>query len=121
MGTDFSSDRLLILDTIFAVDMLSATKRLAKELPKVTSILPYFRDNLDVFSELTSHHIQVHGALPDGIILVSAEGFEEWFMDIQVLDGNPLYVGQTFRLKFKFNSSYPIGILPLSLDCTMFD
>lgn len=56
-------------------------------------------------------HLQVHGTLPDGIILVKAEGFDEWFMDIKVLDGNPLYANQTFRLKFKFNSSYPIGTI----------
>jgi ubiquitin-conjugating enzyme E2 W len=47
--------------------------------------------------------------LPAGIALVSAEGFEEWLMDIEVLDANPLYMNQTFRLKFKFNASYPIG------------
>lgn len=30
-------------------------------------------------------------------------------MDIQVLDDNPLYKGETYRLKFKFSTSYPIG------------
>jgi len=64
--------------------MLSAQKRLGKELPKI------------------------HGKLPPGITLVSAEGFEEWCMDIQVLDQNPLYMNQTYRLKFKFSKSYPI-------------
>jgi len=64
--------------------MLSATKRLAKELPKI------------------------HGTLPPGIGLVSAEGFEEWYMDIKVLDANPLYMNETYRLKFKFSASYPI-------------
>jgi len=64
--------------------MLSAPKRLAKELPKI------------------------HSNLPPGITLVSADGFEEWFMDIEVLDANPLYMNQVFRLKFKFNANYPI-------------
>lgn len=30
-------------------------------------------------------------------------------MDIQVLDDNPLYQNQTYRLKFRFGSTYPIG------------
>jgi len=33
-------------------------------------------------------------------------------LDIKVLDENPLYKGQTYRLKFKFSPSYPIGIFP---------
>jgi hypothetical protein len=39
-------------------------------------------------------------------------------MDIQVLDNNPLYANQTYRLKFKFSPQYPIGSLffsPLEL------
>jgi hypothetical protein len=31
-------------------------------------------------------------------------------MDIKVLDANPLYMNETYRLKFKFSASYPIGI-----------
>jgi ubiquitin-protein ligase len=31
-------------------------------------------------------------------------------MDIQVLDDNPIYKGQTYRLKFMFSSNYPIGM-----------
>ncbi|CZR50627.1 related to ubiquitin-conjugating enzyme E2 [Phialocephala subalpina] len=64
--------------------MAFATKRLGKELTKL------------------------HGSLPPGIELVSAEGFEEWLLDIKVLDANPLYLNQTYRLKFKFSPSYPI-------------
>lgn len=30
-------------------------------------------------------------------------------MDIKVLDDNPLYKDQTYRLKFTFSSKYPIG------------
>lgn len=29
-------------------------------------------------------------------------------MDIRVLDDNPLYKGETYRLKFKFSNNYPI-------------
>ncbi|KAF1808712.1 ubiquitin conjugating enzyme [Eremomyces bilateralis CBS 781.70] len=29
-------------------------------------------------------------------------------MDIQVLDDNPLYKGETYRLKFRFSKQYPI-------------
>ncbi|KAK0731648.1 ubiquitin-conjugating enzyme/RWD-like protein [Lasiosphaeria hispida] len=61
-----------------------AAKRLGKELTKISK------------------------GLPAGIVLVQGDNFEEWLLDIQVLDSNPLYMGQTYRLKFKFGSSYPI-------------
>ncbi|KAL8403035.1 hypothetical protein RB594_008336 [Gaeumannomyces avenae] len=61
-----------------------ATKRLSKELQKIRN------------------------GLPPGIELISAEDFEEWTLDIQVLDNNPLYVNQIYRLKFKFGATYPI-------------
>lgn len=61
-----------------------ATKRLGKELAKINN------------------------GLPPGIDLVSADNFEEWLLDIQVLDKNPLYANQIYRLKFRFSSSYPI-------------
>ncbi|KAL2263241.1 hypothetical protein VTK26DRAFT_7660 [Humicola hyalothermophila] len=62
-----------------------AVKRLGKELQKIRS-----------------------SKLPPGIELVEAENFEEWLVDIQVLDNNPLYQGQTYRLKFRFGPTYPI-------------
>ncbi|OHE99539.1 ubiquitin-conjugating enzyme [Colletotrichum orchidophilum] len=62
-----------------------ASKRLAKELSKLNS------------------------GLPPGIELISADNFEEWIMDIKVLDDNPLYKDQAYRLKFKFSQQYPIG------------
>lgn len=53
----------------------------------------------------------LHKDLPPGISLASADGFDEWFMDIRVLDANPLYTNQTYRLKFKFpqdrDTNYP--------------
>lgn len=52
---------------------------------------------------------KIHGNLPPGITLISAENLEEWFLDIKVLDQNPLYLNQTYRLKFKFSPQYPIG------------
>ncbi|KAI9731479.1 MAG: hypothetical protein M1834_004599 [Cirrosporium novae-zelandiae] len=61
-----------------------ATRRLGKELSKM------------------------HEHLPPGISLVSADNFKEWHMDIRVLDSNPLYAGQIYRLKFRFSSNYPI-------------
>ena len=33
----------------------------------------------------------------------------EWLVDIRVLDQNPLYKDATYRLKFRFPKSYPIG------------
>ncbi|KUJ22292.1 putative ubiquitin-conjugating enzyme E2 W [Mollisia scopiformis] len=64
--------------------MAFATKRLGKELKKL------------------------HESLPPGIELVSAEDFQDWLLDIRVLDANPLYLNQTYRLKFKFSAQYPI-------------
>ncbi|KAM7200483.1 putative ubiquitin-conjugating enzyme E2 W [Rhypophila sp. PSN 637] len=61
-----------------------APKRLAKELQKITV------------------------SLPPGIELIQYDNFEEWQLDIKVLDDNPLYRDQTYRLKFKFGIQYPI-------------
>lgn len=52
----------------------------------------------------------MHGHLPPGIEIAKAENLEEWQMDIKVLDDNPLYKDQTYRLKFTFSSKYPIGM-----------
>ncbi|KAJ9301969.1 hypothetical protein DTO271G3_835 [Paecilomyces variotii] len=51
---------------------------------------------------------KMHGHLPPGIEIAKAENLEEWQMDIKVLDDNPLYKDQTYRLKFTFSSKYPI-------------
>ncbi|OKL57871.1 hypothetical protein UA08_06671 [Talaromyces atroroseus] len=50
----------------------------------------------------------MQGHMPPGIEIVQAENFEEWLMEIRVLDSNPLYQDQVFRLKFTFSSRYPI-------------
>ncbi|KAK5990318.1 putative ubiquitin-conjugating enzyme E2 W [Cladobotryum mycophilum] len=46
--------------------------------------------------------------LPPGIELVEGDDLKQWILDIQVLDKNPLYENQTYRLKFQFPDSYPI-------------
>lgn len=51
----------------------------------------------------------MQGHLPPGISFAKQENLEEWQMDIKVLDDNPLYRGQTYRLKFTFSPKYPIG------------
>ncbi|KAJ5513637.1 hypothetical protein N7463_003189 [Penicillium fimorum] len=61
-----------------------ATKRLSKELIKM----------------------QEH--IPPGITIVKCDNLEEWQMDIKILDQNPLYLDQTYRLKFTFSNKYPI-------------
>ncbi|KAL3479361.1 putative ubiquitin conjugating enzyme [Aspergillus californicus] len=61
-----------------------ATKRLGKELVKM----------------------QEH--LPPGISIAKADNLDEWQMDIKVLDENPLYLNEIYRLKFTFGSKYPI-------------
>ncbi|KOS38639.1 hypothetical protein ACN38_g10549 [Penicillium nordicum] len=61
-----------------------ATKRLSKELLKM----------------------QEH--VPPGITIVKCDNLEEWQMDIKILDNNPLYLDQTYRLKFTFSKKYPI-------------
>ncbi|KAJ0121527.1 ubiquitin-conjugating enzyme [Diaporthe amygdali] len=60
-----------------------AHRRLGKELTKIT-------DNL-----------------PAGISLVSADDLETWYLDIKVLDDNPLYP-DIYRLMFRFGHQYPI-------------
>ena len=52
---------------------------------------------------------QLHRSVPPGVSIASTPDFTNWKMDIQVLDENPLYKGQTYRLNFKFSNAYPIG------------
>ncbi|KAL4784426.1 UBC-like protein [Aspergillus varians] len=52
--------------------------------------------------------LKIKEHLPPGISIVKAENLEEWQMDIKVLDDNPLYRNETYRLKFTFGSKYPI-------------
>ena len=52
----------------------------------------------------------MHEKLPPGITLVKADDFQTWLMDIQVIDSNPIYQGETYRLKFIFSPQYPIEV-----------
>ena len=52
----------------------------------------------------------MHVTLPPGITLIQAENFETWLMDIRVMDSNPIYNGETYRLKFNFSRDYPIEV-----------
>jgi len=56
----------------------------------------------------------MHDHLPPGVELVKADEFTEWLMDIKVLDDNPLYHNEVYRLKFRFPNSYPIGMPDLT-------
>ncbi|PTB81559.1 UBC-like protein [Trichoderma longibrachiatum ATCC 18648] len=49
--------------------------------------------------------------LPPGIELVEGNDLKEWLFDIRVLDSNPIYDGNIFRLKFVFSDTYPIVMI----------
>ena len=51
---------------------------------------------------------KMKASLPAGIEIVKADDFVEWQMDIRVLDSNPIYANQIYRLCFRFGSNYPI-------------
>lgn len=51
---------------------------------------------------------QIKEQLPPGIELIDAPDFLEWKVDLRVLDTNPLYQNQTYRLRLRFNGKYPI-------------
>jgi ubiquitin-conjugating enzyme E2 W len=57
---------------------------------------------------LSKELTKLHEHLPPGIEIASAEDLREWQMDIRVLDDNPIYKGETYRLNFKFSNNYPI-------------
>ncbi|OAL07460.1 UBC-like protein [Phaeosphaeriaceae sp. SRC1lsM3a] len=50
----------------------------------------------------------MHDKLPPGITLIKADDFKTWLMDIRVIDTNPIYDGEIYRLKFAFSPQYPI-------------
>lgn len=86
-----------------------ASKRLAKELTKASLELA-LQDAMKPSSDAALD--QIHNGLPPGIALISADNFEEWQLDIRVLDQNPLYLNEIYRLRFRFSSQYPIGTSP---------
>lgn len=83
-------------------------KRLLKELAKVGAS----NRQLLRFSILTPLFLQIHkDGMPPGIELIdrtdNVDG--DWFLDVRVLDENPIYQGEVYRLKFRFPRMYPIG------------
>ena len=72
-----------------------------------------------LLSEYTLTPSKINGQLAPGIKLVSADDLQTWTMDIQVMDDNPIYKDQIYRLQFKFSDSYPIGIAPPSIPTTL--
>ncbi|KAF2498518.1 UBC-like protein [Lophium mytilinum] len=50
----------------------------------------------------------MQGHLPPGIELIKVDDFQEWLVDLRVLDSNPLYENEVYRLKFTFGKNYPI-------------
>ncbi|KFA51472.1 hypothetical protein S40285_00255 [Stachybotrys chlorohalonatus IBT 40285] len=57
--------------------------------------------------------VKIHSdGLPPGIALVQSGSdgadMSEWLLDIRVLDQNPLYQNQIYRLRFRFPKAYPI-------------
>lgn len=52
----------------------------------------------------------MHDKLPPGITLIKADDFKTWLMDIRVIDTNPIYDGEIYRLKFAFSPQYPIEV-----------
>lgn len=98
------------------------TKRLMKELAKVG----VFECGTAQALSTTRADMQKikNDGLPPGIELVTAgdgSDMSEWFLDIRVLDQNPLYKDQVFRLKFKFPKAYPIGLSSLPCSVSPFD
>ncbi|BCS08741.1 UBC-like protein [Aspergillus piperis CBS 112811] len=57
---------------------------------------------------LSKELLKMKDHLPPGITIVKSDNLEEWQMDIKVLDSNPLYQNETYRLKFTFSNKYPI-------------
>jgi len=51
---------------------------------------------------------KMQGQVPPGIELIKVDDFKEWLVDLRVLDQNPLYEGEVYRLKFTFGKNYPI-------------
>ncbi|KAJ5702098.1 ubiquitin conjugating enzyme [Penicillium malachiteum] len=68
---------------------------------------------------LSKELLKMNEHLPPGITLVKSDNLEEWQMDIKVLDENPLYKDQTYRLKFTFSDKYPIGTSNISMFLTL--
>jgi len=87
----------------------SARKKGGQGAPQGGRALFAAAQNPPTLTRLTPLQIDKHG-LPPGIELVDGDSLREWTLDIRVLDNNPIYRDQTYRLKFLFPESYPIGM-----------
>ena len=79
----------------------------AKRLGKVSRI----PDRIYTLSNQTNTGQELQKArqrLPPGITLVKADDLRSWELDIEVLDSNPIYANQIYRLIFIFGDNYPI-------------
>lgn len=65
---------------------------------------------MHIYGMVAKSEGQMHEKLPPGITLVQADDFQTWLMDIKVMDSNPIYEGETYRLKFSFSPQYPIEV-----------
>lgn len=68
-----------------------------------------WRNDICITKRSDISHFQMKEHTPPGISIAKSDNLEEWQMDIKVLDNNPLYKDQTYRLKFAFSNKYPIG------------
>ncbi|EGD90073.2 hypothetical protein H112_02547, partial [Trichophyton rubrum D6] len=57
---------------------------------------------------LSKELIKMQNSLPPGVTVAKADNLEQWEMDIRVLDDNPIYKDETYRLRFTFSKNYPI-------------
>jgi ubiquitin-conjugating enzyme E2 W len=60
--------------------------------------------------KLTHQTPQLQTNLAPGLTLVQADDFREWLMDLRVIDDNPIYKGEVYRLRFVFSNNYPIEV-----------
>jgi hypothetical protein len=79
-------------------------------IPHTTVALDTHVDMLYITARASLTLDQMHDKLPPGITLIQAEDFKTWLVDVQVVDSNPLYLGETYRLKFAFSPQYPIEV-----------
>lgn len=120
MGANFAHRRLgkelTKVCTFLCVPVCARTRKSPPQSWSIASLGPHpipattlkLRFNSRGLTELPR---QITGNLPAGISLVSADDLETWYLDIKVLDNNPLYP-DVYRLMFRFGHQYPIGKEP---------
>jgi hypothetical protein len=106
----FVQQTAILQATYYILSNVSDNMMSSKRLQKVFSLAIKLRQPFHTTQEL----LKIQGQLAPGITLVQAENLKTWLMDIQIMDANPIYQGEIYRLKFEFSSNYPIGINFLS-------